>query len=417
MTLRHLILVPIVAGALGGTAHGQPPPGPPLEAPVKYALLIGINEYQAGMDVPTLSYAEADVTAMADALKTVGYKPTVLTSSNNATMRLNIISAIQRFVLSVKPQDTFLLYMAGHGVRNPANGKVYWLATDTVLSMLEGSGIRMAHLLDYFADVKAKRKILLLDHCMSGDVVSDLTAATTATAPVTTSYTTIAPPIPPGSSLTAPPARGGPSPGGAHLERRNVEPIHTTLDNQWNGVPGGTLVLAAARDDAFESETIKHGVFTSALLEAFTSRVADSNGDGQLSADELANFVHDRVPTIAKTMLKPAQTQEVADYKSGSFTSFTLTATLPDTTVQEADQLKQLVSEWYGTRYLLGPEATFCYEVLKRLVDAKTSGSPLDPADESVVRALRDAAAPSAMPERARVELLIQEIHRIGGGR
>jgi uncharacterized caspase-like protein len=403
------------------TSYAQPPPA----APVKYALLIGINKYSTGLDVPTLSFAEADVDAMAEALKAVGYRVEVL--KGIGTTRLAIVDAIQHFVLNAKPQDTFLLYLAGHGVRNPFNNKVYWLATDTALPVLEGSGIRMSHLLDYFADIKAARKVLLLDHCLSGEVVSDLAASSSvASAPSHSGGTTtpVAPPTTTGPSTNpAPPptqpASRGPSGGAVRIERRNVEPIKTTISGQWNTVPGGTMILAAARDDAFESDTVQHGVFTAALLEALKSRVADTSGDGQLSADELRNYVHDRVPVIARTMLRPPQNQEVADYDNGAFASFTLTSTLPFTTAQEAktesDRLKRLVSDWYGKRYMQPEDATFCYAALLKLVESKTTGAPLDPLDEGIIRALRDAASVTGLPEQARVDLLVQEIHRLRG--
>jgi uncharacterized caspase-like protein len=325
------------------------------------------------------------------------------------------VSTIQQFVFNTKPEDTFLLYFAGHGVKNTGNGKVYWLATDTSLPLLEASGIRMSHLLDYFADVKARQKILLLDHCLSGEVVFDLSAAMSggaATAPATSSV-----PSQPAGPPSASPSRG--SEGSIKITNRNVEPIKTTFDRQWSAVPGGTMILAAARDDAFESDTIKHGVFTAALLEAFTTRLADKSGDGQLSASELATFVHDRVPSIAKTMLQPPQIQEVADYQSGSFSSFTLTSTLPLTTgdqaAAESERLKKVVSQWFGKRYVQAEDAALCYAALDRAAEAKVTGVPLDPVDEGIVRVLREVAALATVPERARADVLVQEMRRLRG--
>lgn len=64
-----------------------------------------------------------------------------------------------------------------------------------------------------------------------------------------------------------------------------------------------TLILAAARYEAFESDTLEHGVFSSALLSGLDG-AADENQDGFVAISELAKFViretqaFDQIPVV-----------------------------------------------------------------------------------------------------------------------
>lgn len=52
------------------------------------------------------------------------------------------------------------------------------------------------------------------------------------------------------------------------------------------------VLIAAARNFAYESDELKQGIFTQALLNALNSRVADKNPvDGKLSVSELNTYV------------------------------------------------------------------------------------------------------------------------------
>jgi hypothetical protein len=63
----------------------------------------------------------------------------------------------------------------------------------------------------------------------------------------------------------------------------------------------GLMIITAARGGAFELDTLKHGVFTAALLKALETTAADINRDGRLSAAELANFVDQEADRLVGT--------------------------------------------------------------------------------------------------------------------
>src|SRR3954447_8112543 len=121
----------------------------PAAAGEKWALLIGIDSLRATQaGINPLKFAGADVAALQQELEKQGYRVTALRDSG--AKREDVFGELVRFAAIVKPEDTFLLYYAGHGVRNKAiNHKTYWLTYDATLDRLDVAGVRLPHLLDY----------------------------------------------------------------------------------------------------------------------------------------------------------------------------------------------------------------------------------------------------------------------------
>ena len=70
----------------------------------------------------------------------------------------------------------------------------------------------------------------------------------------------------------------------------------------------GIAVIAASRrnQDAFELETLGHGVFTSAMVSALSGK-ADRNQDNRISALELVSYASRQIPTLAIEHLNEIQ--------------------------------------------------------------------------------------------------------------
>jgi uncharacterized caspase-like protein len=397
--------------------------------PQRWALLVGIDQYLAGIEIPELSYAQNDVDALDAVLKRDGYQVSVL--KGPAATRLLVIAALQSMATRVKPQDTFLLYLAGHGLRSSINSKVYWLTSDTTLAYLEATSIRLSHMMDYVADIRGANKIVLLDHCFSGELVAELAGVPAASAigapgagaAITT--TTTPPPAPPGGPLAAPtPAPdGGASrgPGNAPHIARNVdpEPIATTFRNQWSSDLGGTLLLAASRGNAYEIARDQHGLFTLSLLKAFDSRAADRNpADGKLSADELRTFVQ---ADVRDASIALQLEQRVTDFNQGSMGGFVVISSLRASTLEQAkrdrDVLRPLIADWYNKDYLTAEDQAQCYIALGKAPDALELGVAVDPGVQAIVKAVRDAAGLTNYQEKDRADILAINLRALRGGR
>jgi uncharacterized caspase-like protein len=249
----------------------------------KYALLVAINEnHIEGGDLTKLEYAISDAEKLGALLVAQGFeKPRILTEA--AAERTDIIRELNWYARKLDASDEFVLFYSGHGVRNSViNSQAYWMTYGAGISSLDASAIRLSHLVDYVREIKAEKKVILLDHCFSGDVVA-------------------APPPPPASPPPggAPPGPApSPSPGDTPRDAalpplqlaKAAQIVRGEIEKQVSGQ--GLVVLAAARNFAYESDSLKQGVFTKAVIDALESRVADKNPvDGKLSVTELVTHV------------------------------------------------------------------------------------------------------------------------------
>ena len=98
---------------------------PPAVAGKKYALLVGVNEYD-NRTLANLSYAERDVTELAKVLKANGFEVTILLGSGTGAAkatRANIEKVVADLLDKVTKKDTLLTAFAGHGEQFRPDGE------------------------------------------------------------------------------------------------------------------------------------------------------------------------------------------------------------------------------------------------------------------------------------------------------
>lgn len=253
------------AMVVAGAAQAQDP------TPKNYALLVGINSYHAE-GVKKLRFAVGDAQAFRAVLEAKGY--TTIPLIEDLARRENIIGELTWLARTAQPQDTVLIYFAGHGVRasHGTHEYTYWLTRETTLSRLEIDGLRLNHILDYIADIPANRKLIILDHCHSGKVDDAMLAAGSARDATTT----------------------------PQLDRRNLFAVDEFEELVERQSTVGTVLIGAARGDAFEFDDLKHGIFTHVLLQAFESSKADGDRNGRLTVNELRSFMRPEVAAVAQ---------------------------------------------------------------------------------------------------------------------
>jgi hypothetical protein len=337
-----------------------------------YALLIGINDYDRTtikQGVVALQFAAQDALALRDLLKAKDFQVTML-DNRNARAEF-ILEEFRHLRETIKPEDSFLLFFAGHGVRDPSNGQTYWLTYDTNLENLDRNGIRLAHLLDFVRDIRASKKLVLLDHCFSGDVIEDVAAAVNGT-----------------------PAPAAPD-GGRNIPARPREKVidaatrgivaTTAINTEIEENAAGLVVLAAARHVAFESPTLSHGVFTEALIRAFETHRADAGdpGDQLLGVTELIAFVTSEVKAIGQSIGVNQQVMQVTNATNiGEWTVAKLPPLSADAAEQRDSYLRKLAS-WRnrpeGGSWISVAAVTICRDVLDAWVASLEGGGTLDP--------------------------------------
>ncbi len=239
-----------------GAATATPSPTQPYHD--SWAAIIGIDDY---VNWQKLQYAAHDANGVKDLLiQKYNFKPDhIFTLLNGEATRQNILSLLgDKFgdPNLVQHEDRVLVFYAGHGAtRKLDSGRElgYIIPVDADLTNFEGSAISMTNFQDISEAIPAKHVLFVMDSCYSG------------------------------LALT----RGGGTPPSQNylneISRREAREMFTA---------GG------ADQQVADNGPNGHSVFTWTLLQGLDGR-ADLNGDGFITATELAAYVAPAVSALS----------------------------------------------------------------------------------------------------------------------
>lgn len=215
-----------------------------------FVLAVGIDRYaQPGAD---LAFAAADARTFVATVRenAVGlFRGIEVVSLFDAeATRASILAALERLATQVRPQDTFFLYMAAHGVRSPIDDKFLFIPHDTDrrnAQTLAATALAEGQLIAALARIPARNGFLFMDTCYSGQLTAEALA--------------------------------------------NV------------GHETGRFLLTASTSvqEALDSYDGRNGVFGFAVKEALSGR-APRDEEGVISALSLGDFVARRVGQLAR---------------------------------------------------------------------------------------------------------------------
>lgn len=332
----------------------------------RHAFVIGISEYYHNKNIKDLKYAHKDAEEMEKVLTEAGYKVSILT--NRQATRLRILEMFRDYASTLSSDDDFLLYFSGHGVRDTLlHNTPFWLTHDVDPNHLDLQGIRLNHLMDYVDDIRSDRKLILLDHCYSGDV--NFTRTQTTAIDVNDDS--------PKDGLSTGSLTGT-------IQDKSFNPLPADISTQLVAAKG-TAVIAAARNLAFESADLRHGIFTKSLLNAFGGREADTdgNGDGKLSLLELVEFLDKDIPRITPS---DAPTQEMKrsfsktnDDQLSFMRQLILDADLPVGDLEKIADYSKIVKQWALNGKITGDDKLTVLAALKLpFDDSELAGQPVE---------------------------------------
>ena len=210
-----------------------------------------------GVDVyadPSLNlrFAVADARSVAEGMRGGGarlFRETRVTLlADREATRANILRALSEAAEVAQPDDTFVLYIAGHGIRTEPDRRFLFLPHDADVSggmeSLRRTGLDEDTLVATLARIRARDGFLFVDTCHAGQVTIDSLAAI--------------------------------------------------------GNETGRYLLAASTSvqEALDSYDDRNGVFAYAVLEAIRGRAA-RDADGYVSALAVGEYVTRRVPALA----------------------------------------------------------------------------------------------------------------------
>jgi WD40 repeat protein len=225
-----------------------------------FVIAVGVDSYQNKS--LELKFAAADAQSVSAALElprlSSGIYDTVHIEKviNDSATLEKLSKLFERLRATMRPSDTFVLYMAGHGVTEDA--QYHFIPQDDSSENHEtflAKSISQDQIQSWMTMIPALRSVLIYDTCESGSAIEDTASA----------------------------FRG--------LRMRvAVEKLSRSV---------GRTVLAATSDTASAKEGyMGHGLFTYVFLEALA--LADENNNGTIEVEELADYLKKALPATSK---------------------------------------------------------------------------------------------------------------------
>jgi uncharacterized caspase-like protein len=249
-----------------------PTPAPPAKVVNRWAVVIGIGEYE-NKRIPKLRFAVSDAEAMYRFLTTHGGYPrdnVLLLTDTSATKPtlVNVKRALGDFLArQAGREDMVLIYFAGHGAPEVDMGSAeadglskYLVPRDADPDSLYTTALPMEELQRIFARISSERIVMLLDTCYSGTA------------------------------------------GGRTFARQQVRAmgLNDHFLERLARSQGRVIITASGPNEvALELPALGHGVFTYYVLEGLRGQ-ADRNRDRLVTVSELYEYVEDQVDRAAR---------------------------------------------------------------------------------------------------------------------
>ncbi len=234
----------------------------------KWAVVVGINHYQSDTISP-LRYAEADARDFAAALQKSGGFPEknifLFTGDQKGAMaptRTNLAFRFDYLIRTMGPNDTLVVYFAGHGLE--MDGQSFLLTSEAdarSLLTLQQSALHARDLYGWISQSKANQVLLLVDACRN-DPVS---------------------------------GRGDDQNKMSENMARDLTLVRTTASAPVNPTPASyaTLFACSSGQRSYEWSDKGHGFFTFYLVQGLSGAAAGT--DGRVTLQSLVSYVQNEV--------------------------------------------------------------------------------------------------------------------------
>jgi uncharacterized caspase-like protein len=225
---------------------------------------------------------------------------------NTMATRENIL-AVKQKLMQTSVDDEVILYVSGHGLLDK-NFDFYFATYDMNFSNPEEKGILYDDLEGLLDGIPARKKLLLMDACHSGEVdkenieVKDNTLALdngTKGELKTYGYKGV-------KEIKE---------SNSNLGLQNSFELMQQLFSDLSRSSGAVVISAAAGTGyALESAEWNNGVFTYCLLNGMKNMAADKNKDKKITVSELKDYVSDEVSRLTNGAQKPTSRRELLEY-------------------------------------------------------------------------------------------------------
>jgi WD40 repeat protein len=277
----------------------------PQKKPDAYLVAIGVSSYQNAKY--NLKYAAKDATDL-----TSSYRERlsgsgkygnvhVLTITDDQATKANILKA-KELLKKTQVDDLAVVFLAGHGLTDEKEENYFFGAHDVNFKKPQEGGVPYEEIDNLLDRIPALQKLLLIDTCFSGEIDKTETEVLVAEA-------------------ASPQSDGGQVKVRAFTDKRGVRAAQrltagklTFQEEFFADLRRGTgaVVISSSSGDeySYETETVKNGVFTYAVLKGLKDFAADKNKDKTIRVSELQEYVLKEVPAMTLNRQNPTVRRE-----------------------------------------------------------------------------------------------------------
>ena len=267
-----------------------------------FVIAIGVSDYQA--PGKQLAYAAKDALNIAALYRSAtGFSQVHTRTLINQEVTKADILALRSWLEQSRVDDQVLLYVSGHGLIDD-NYDFYYATHDTDFAHPSEKGILYDEIEGLLDGIPARKKLLLMDACHSGEYDADAPPLTAAQQDSLAQK---------GVSFKG--FRKGDDEGSPTLGLQNSFELMQHLFADLRRGSGATVITSSAGIQvSFEDEEWQNGAFTYAFLYGLKSMKADSNQDGQVTASEIQAFVAEYVPRLTEGLQVPTFRRENLEF-------------------------------------------------------------------------------------------------------
>jgi WD40 repeat protein/tetratricopeptide (TPR) repeat protein len=260
--------------------------------PKVYFVGIGVNEYKDS--TRNLGLAVKDVRDLAIEFKKRYPDGQVDTFMNEAATIENIYRISER-LNNTNEEDIVLVSFSGHGLLDDSLN-FYCATYDIDFNDPSKRGLSYEKLEHLLENVTARKKLLLIDACNSGEADREMLATSNNEATDTTTAST------PGGS------KGLTIKGKRKADSYDVMRQMFANINQRNGLV--VISAAGAKEYAFELNELDNGVFTYCFKKGLFEGEADADGYYGVTVNELKQYISRQVEILTNGRQKPTTRRE-----------------------------------------------------------------------------------------------------------
>lgn len=268
------------------------------QKPDLYIVAIGVSDYIN--DKYDLNYASKDADDLTNIFETKKDKFEnihIIKILDHEATKENILKT-KESLQNTNINDLVIIYTAGHGFLDDKLD-YFFATTDIDISEPAKSGLSYDELESLLDGIPARKKLLLMDACHSGEIdfeeynlylenMSDNIVARS----VYVSKTSV-----------------------SHIGLDNSFRLMKELFADLRRGSGAVVISSAGGVEyAFESDKFKNGVFTYVLINALKSLKANENGDDKITISELQKYVMKTVSELTKGRQNPTTRRENLEF-------------------------------------------------------------------------------------------------------